>query len=192
MIVMHGRCQNGLMAETIHRLDDSEWAPRVVRQDDWLWVRLPVYDHHGWHVHEHSFPIAPEHLDALRSDTSRQLLVWCALEQLCQQAGRRVKDAASIKVGLVPKPDQTAARRALDVVLLQSHADVEQYFAREGFSTRRLISHGAAPELLATGRLFAALGDSPSATANWRLIEQDEERRRGQTTRTRDEGRRGP
>ncbi|HIV58089.1 MAG TPA: hypothetical protein H9902_09045 [Candidatus Stackebrandtia faecavium] len=41
------------------------------------------------HTHEHSFPIRREHLDTLRGSVPRHLLLWCALEQLCEKTGRR-------------------------------------------------------------------------------------------------------
>ena len=77
------------MTETVHRLSDDPWPPRVVREAGELFVRLPIYDAHGWHTHEHSFPIGREHLDALRGSVPRHLLLWCALEQLCEKTGRR-------------------------------------------------------------------------------------------------------
>ena len=166
------------MIETVHRLSDNPWPPQVVREAGELYVRLPVYDANGWHVHEHSFPIAQEHLDALRGSVPRHLVLWCALEQLCEQAGRRVNDPKSIKERRVPQPDQAQARHALDACLLGSHDDVEDYFLSANVDTRRLIAHGADPNLLRAGRLFAALGPNPTRTWNWRLVTQDDARRR--------------
>ncbi|MCW4457993.1 DUF6357 family protein [Microbacterium sp. MPKO10] len=129
-------------------------------------------------VHEHSFSISQNHLDALRSSVPRHLLLWCALEQLCEEASRRVSDPVSIKMQLVPKPSEEKARLVLDVVLLASEGEVERYFADEGASTRRLIAHGAGPDLLRQGKLFAARGESPDATWDWKLVEQEDARQR--------------
>lgn len=120
-----------------------------------------------------------EHLDVLRGSVPRNLLLWCALEQICAEAGRRVSDPASIKKRLVPEPSQQRARRALDVVLLDPETAVERYFASEDVDTQRLIAHGADPELLCEGALFAALGENPSAEWKRRLVEEEQARRRG-------------
>lgn len=156
------------MAEIVYRLPGTPWAPRVVRADTELWLQIGVDFNRGYDIREFRFPITRAHLDVIRDDLARHLLLWCAIEQLCLTAGRD---------GRTAEPDGEQARRAIDIVLSGQEAEVEAYFAREGTSTRNLVAHGARPELLRAGKLFAALGDDPSPTGNQDLVWEDDANR---------------
>ncbi len=158
------------MAETVYRLSDEPWAPWVVREGDELQIQLGVDFNRGYDIREFFFAITQAHLDVLRNDLPRHLILWCALEAMCEHAGRGDKRG---------KPNKRRARQAIDVVLLGSPPEVEAYVAREEIPTRRLIAHGADPDLLEAGRLFQALGPEPGAAGKWALVwEHDADRDR--------------
>jgi hypothetical protein len=158
---MQQRGDNRTEAQVVYRLPDTPWAPRVVKDRDELNIEIAVDFNRGYDIREFLFPITDEHLAVIRADLTRHLLLWCVLEQLCERAG------SSDRQG---KPDKKEARAAIDLVLLGSGSEIEEYFAHEQVPTRMLIAHGANPEKLEEGELFTALKDGVTATGNWDLV----------------------
>jgi hypothetical protein len=149
------------MSEIVYRLPNTPWAPRVIRDAAELRIEIGVDFDRGYDIREFHFPITQAHLDVIRNNLTRHLLLWCVIEQLCLAAGREPTTV---------KPNENKAQRAIDIVLTSPEAEVEAYFVREQISTRTLIAHGAQPELLNAGKLFAALGESPNPTGNPNLV----------------------
>ncbi|OLR91846.1 hypothetical protein BJP25_23700 [Actinokineospora bangkokensis] len=149
------------MGEVVHRVVGSPWAPRVVRDGEVLLVEIGVDFNRGYDIREFRFPITVEQFDVLRGNLVRHLLLWRVLEDLCLAAGRSGGGAA---------PGTVAVQRAIGVVLGGSEDEVEAYFAREGVGWRQLIAHGARPELLNEGKLFAAFEAGARAIGDQDLV----------------------
>lgn len=149
--------------EIVYRLPSTPWAPWVIEEDGDLKVLIGIDFNRGYDIREYLFPITKKHLEVIRTDLSRHLLLWCVLEQLCENAGLRGRDI---------KPSKKKSGTAIDIVLLGSKAEVEDYFEQEKTPTRMLVAHGADIQKLEAGKLFASLGDNPSATDDWNLVWQ--------------------
>lgn len=148
-------------SQLVYRLPDTPWAPRVIKHDGGLKIEIGVDFNRGYDIREFLFPITDEHLEVIRTNLARHLLLWCVLEQLCAQAG--LKDRQG-------KPNKKNARRAIDLVLLGPEGEVEEYFTHEQVPTRMLIAHGANAQKLEKGVLFAAFKEGLTATGNWDLV----------------------
>ncbi len=151
--------------QVVYRLPGTTWAPRVIEQDGELKIEIGVDFNRGYDIREFLFAITDEHLEVIRTNLSRHLLLWCVLEQLCERAGSKDRHG---------KPNKKKARRAIDLVLLGSEAEVEKYFAHEQVPTRMLIAHGANAQKLEKGTLFAAFKNGLTATGNWDLVSEYE------------------
>lgn len=145
----------------VYRLPSTPWAPRVVKDGDELMIVIGVDFNRGYDIREFLFPIIGTHLEVIRADLARHLLLWCVLEQLCERAGTGDRDG---------KPNKAKARAAIDCVLLGSELEIEKYFTHEQVPTRMLIAHGANPQKLEEGELFAALEGGVTAEGNWDLV----------------------
>lgn len=145
----------------VYRLPSTSWAPWVIEEGGELKIHIGIDFNRGYDIREFLFPIADEHLEVIRADLRRHLLLWCVLEQLCERAGAQDRSG---------KPNKKKARAAIDLVLRGSEREIEEYFTREQVPTRRLIAHGANAKKLEKGELFAALKGEVTATSNWDLV----------------------
>ena len=145
----------------VYRLPNTPWAPWVIKEAGELKIHIGIDFNRGYDIREYHFSITEAHLDVIRNDLRRHLLLWCALEQLCEQAGLRDRHA---------KPSKKKAERVIDIVLLGAESDIEEYFSHEQVPTRMLIAHGANPQKLEAGGLFAALDGEVTAEGNWDLV----------------------
>lgn len=134
------------------------WLPSVVRADGALHLQViggadALHDPRTFWI-----PISQVHLDALRKDFRRHLLLYSALEPLCRAAGI----SADI--------DQEAASALLDPLLLGPGEEIDGVLAGTTWSPFTLIAHGGDPELLEAGRVFEALG-SATEQADWGRVD---------------------
>ncbi|MEU4445660.1 DUF6357 family protein [Actinosynnema sp. NPDC050801] len=134
------------------------WIPRVIRTDGELKLQLGAgadanRDPRTFHV-----PISDAHLEVIRDDLTRHLLLWSAILPLCTAAGIR------------GPLDEHAAVALLDPILFGTPDDVESLFRDIPWDKRRLIAQGADIELLERGRMFAALR-STTARSDWRRVQ---------------------
>ncbi len=144
------------------------WIPKVVRQDGELRVQLGAGADALHSPRTFSFPISETHLDVIRRDLRRHLLLWAAILPLC--------DAAGISAPL----DEAAAVALLDPILLGTQADVDAFFRESQVKTTMLVGYGADVELLERGQLVDSLrhATEESDTARLRTYVADRERAR--------------
>lgn len=121
------------------------WIPQVVRGDGQLRVRLGAGADVLHQPRTFSFPISERHLEVIRDDLARHLLLWCAVLPLCDAAGTR------------GPLDEDAAVALLDPILLGAPAEVDAHFRETGTDTTMLVAHGADIRLLEAGRVFDSL-----------------------------------
>lgn len=153
------------MSEVVFTRENG-WMPRVIREGGEL--RLVVVGGADA-LHDprtFSFPVSTAHLEAIRDDLSRHLLLWSALLPLCYAAG-------------ISGPlDERAAVALLDPVLLGTPDEVEALFRDIRWDNRQLIAHGADIDLLEGGELFAALRSAGTASDWQRVHRYDADRDR--------------
>lgn len=130
------------------------WFPRVVRADSQLRLLLGAGANANHDPRTFTFPVSEAHVEVLRDDLTRHLLLWVAILPLCDAAGTR------------GPLDEPAAVALLDPILFGTPADVEALFRDKRWDLRQLVAHGADIELLERGELFAALR-SATETADW-------------------------
>lgn len=121
------------------------WMPQVVRKDGTLYIELGAGATASHEPRTFSFPINEAHLEVIKNDFKRHLLLWAAILPLCDAAGTQ------------GPLDEAAAVALLDPILLGSEAEVETFFKNTKWYNGQLISHRANPELLDKGEIFAAL-----------------------------------
>lgn len=121
------------------------WIPQVIRENGALYVELGAGATANHEPRTFSFPITEAHLEVIKSDLKRHLLVWSAILPLC--------DAAGTKGPL----DEEAAVALLDPILFGSESEVEAFMKTIKWYNGQLISRHANPELLDNGEIFAAL-----------------------------------
>ncbi|UOQ60145.1 DUF6357 family protein [Leucobacter rhizosphaerae] len=154
--------------ETVEFRRDNGWLPRVLRGVAGL--RLEVVGGadalHDPRVF--SLPIEAAHLEAIRSDLARHLILCSALLPLCRDAG-------------IDGPlDEGAAVALLDPLLLGAPDEVDAALAAARWDRGQLVAHGADLALLDRGKVHAAMR-SARETADWsRAQEDDAHRRRAQ------------
>lgn len=134
---------------------------RVVRVQNELNIEIGIDFNRGYDIREFLFSITDEHLEVIRTNLVRHLLLWCVLEQLCLKAGMHNREG---------KPNKKEARGVINLVLLGAESEIEKYFTAEQVPTRMLIAHGANAYRLEEGRLFTAFEDGVTSTANWGLV----------------------
>ncbi len=150
----------------VHALEGEPWVPRVVREGDRLELVMGVDFNRGYDIREFHFPLTDEHLAALRGSLTRHLVLWCVLQPLAEKAGRVDRHA---------KPNRKQAAQVIDVVLLGTEQQVEEYVAGRGLTSYQLqplVAHGGDPGLVAKGRLFEALRDRVRASADWKRVRE--------------------
>lgn len=123
----------------------SGWFPRAVQSDGGLRLQLGAGADALHSPRTFSFPISQAHLDVIRDDLARHLLLWCAVLPLC--------DAAGIKGPL----DEDAAVALLEPVLLGTPEQVDALFREKNVNTTMLVGHGADIELLQRGQVVGSL-----------------------------------
>lgn len=121
------------------------WFPRVVRRDDGLRLELGAGADANHDPRSFSFPVAEAHLDVIRDDLVRHLLLWCAVLPLCDAAGTR------------GELDEDAAAALLDPVLLGAPDEVDALFRDQDLDVTMLVGHGADLALLESGRVVESL-----------------------------------
>lgn len=123
----------------------SGWFPRVVQGDGGLRLELGAGADALHQPRTFSFPISEGHLDVVRDDLARHLLLWCAVLPLC--------DAAGIRDPL----DEDAAVALLEPVLFGTPEQVDALFREKDVTTTMLVRYGADIELLARGQVVESL-----------------------------------
>jgi len=146
------RPTNGPLRETVFAR--TGWIPSVVREDGALRVELGAGADALHQPRTFSFPIAERHLEVIRDDLARHLLLWVAVLPLCDAAGT---------AGLL---DEDAAVALLDPVLLGPPEEVDALFRAAGTRTTTLVAHGADLRLLERGQVLDSLG-SATERADW-------------------------
>lgn len=123
----------------------SGWFPRVVRRDGELRLELGAGADANHDPRTFSFRISEAHLDVIREDLARHLLLWCAVLPVCEAAGTR------------GDLDEDAAVALLDPVLLGAPDRIDALFREGSIDTRMLVGHGADLALLGRGKVVASL-----------------------------------
>lgn len=121
------------------------WIPKVVWASDGLRIELGAGADALHSPRTFSFPITEAHLEVVRSDLARHLLLWVAVLPLC--------DAAGIDGPL----DEAAAVALLDPVLLGTPDEVDAFLRDVHVELVTLVRHGADVALLERGELLSSL-----------------------------------
>ncbi|RSN31955.1 hypothetical protein DL990_18615 [Amycolatopsis sp. WAC 01416] len=138
---------------------ENPWMPRVIRADGELRLELGAGADANHDPRTFAFPVAEAHLEVIRDDLTRHLLLWSAILPLCVAAGIR------------GPLDERAAIALPDPILLGAPADVESLFRTIRWDERRLVAHGADVGLLERGQLFDALCIA-SVWSDWSLVRE--------------------
>lgn len=117
----------------------------MVRDDNGLRLEIAAGATANHDPREFSLPIEPAHLEVLRDDLARHLLLWSALVRVCEDAGTS------------GPLDEAAAVALLDSILLADPAEVDRFLATVRFDLVLLVRHGADVPLLEDGRLVDSL-----------------------------------
>ena len=133
------------------------WIPKVIREDGELRVELHAGADALHGPRTFSFPIGQAHLDVIRDDLARHLLLWMAVLPLCDAAGTR---------GAL---DEDAAVALLDPILLGPASEVDGFFGEKALNTTTLIAHGADIRLLERGQLVDSLHSATEEPDTHRL-----------------------
>lgn len=146
----------------------SGWIPQVVREDGELKLMLGAGADANHEPRTFTFPIGEAHLEVIREDLARHLLLWSAVLPLCDAAGTR------------GRLDESAAVALLGPVLLSSPAEIDALFRNIRWERGRLVAHGADAGLLDRGRICAAMRTATETADEKRAQEHHAERRRAQ------------
>ncbi len=121
------------------------WMPYVIRQNDALYLEFGAGADANHEPRTFHVPITEAHLEVIRSDFKRHLLLQTAIVPLADAAGTS---------GPI---DESAAVALLDPILLGSEQEVEALFKDIEWHDGNLIAHHANPALLKQGQIFAAM-----------------------------------
>ncbi|WP_435735339.1 DUF6357 family protein [Cellulosimicrobium sp. PMB13] len=152
------------MREVVFRR--TGWIPNVVRQDGELRIELGAGADAAHQPRTFTFPVSEAHLEVIRDDLPRHLLLWCAVLPLCDAAGTR------------GPLDEPAAVALLDPILLGSPPDVEAFLSTIPWRQDLLVGHGADIELLERGEIFAALREATAESDGPRVAKYVADRNR--------------
>lgn len=130
------------------------WFPVVVRVAGELRLRFAAGADASHDPRTFTVPIEEDHLDVIRNDLARHLLLWSALIPLGETAGT----LATI--------DERAAVALLNGILLSSASEVEALFRIIPWDKNQLITYGADINLLERGHVVAAMRTA-TAEADW-------------------------
>lgn len=137
----------------------STWMPVVMRQDDTLYLKIigganALHDPRTFMI-----PINSHHLQAIKTNFIRHMLLWVALLPLCYAAGNH------------DPIDEVAAIALCDNILLGSERDIKELFQEIKWDKSQLIAHNADPALLGKGELFAAM-KTLTEDSDWKHVEE--------------------
>ncbi|MGH7218636.1 MAG: DUF6357 family protein [Candidatus Microsaccharimonas sp.] len=135
---------------------ESGWIPQVVRKDDALYLMLGAGADANHEPRTFMFPISKAHLEVIKEDFVRHLLLWSAILPLCDAAGTR------------DLLDEDAAVALLDPILFGAEAEVEALFKEIPWQKGQLIARHADIALLERGELFAAM-KTVTSESDWNL-----------------------
>ncbi len=138
---------------------ENGWLPRVIREDGVLRLQLGAGADANHDPRTFTVPVSAAHLDVIRDDLTRHLLLWSAILPLCAAAGTR------------GPLDERAAVALLDPILFGTPEDVESLFRRIPWDKRQLVAQGADIGLLERGEVVAALR-AATATSDWRRVQE--------------------
>ncbi|MEV0650699.1 DUF6357 family protein [Phytomonospora sp. NPDC050363] len=138
---------------------ENGWIPGVVNEDGELRIRLGAGADALHDPRTFDFPIEERHLEVIREDLTRHLLLWSAILPLCQAAGIR------------GPLDEGAAVALLDPILLGTPVEVDAYFRSIPWDKRRLIAQHADLRLLERGEVVAAMRWA-TVTSDWELVKK--------------------
>ncbi|MER6392295.1 DUF6357 family protein [Streptomyces sp. NPDC001523] len=144
------------------------WIPRVIREDGGLKLMLGAGADANHEPRTFTFSISEAHLEVIREDLARHLLLWSAVLPLCDAAGTR------------GQLDEDAAVALLDPILLAAPADVDALFRRIRWDRSLLIAHGADIGLLERGQVCAAMRTATETSNGKRAQEYHADRRRAE------------
>lgn len=135
------------------------WIPGVVRTESGLRLRLGAGADALHQPRTFSFPISEAHLDVIRADLTRHILLWAAVLPLCQAAGTN-------------RPlDEEAAVALLDPILFGTHDEVESFIRDVPGHDAILVGYGADLKLLQRGQVFASM-HSATEESNAELVKK--------------------
>lgn len=118
--------------------------PFVVRKEGALYLEVGAGATANHEPRTFDIPISEKHLEAMKADLTRHILLWCAILPLCDAAGTQ---------GPI---DEQAAIALLDPILFGSEAEVEALLKNIPWYDAQLIAHHADHALLERGEIFAA------------------------------------
>lgn len=145
---------------------ENPWMPRVIRKNGELYIELAGGADANHDPRVFTFPISKTHLEIIRDNINRHLVLWSVLLPLWEAAGSQ------------GELDEAAAVALLDPVLFRPEQEVETILAGTPWDKRLLIAQHASIELLDEGKIFAAL-ETAQLTPDWNLVwEYDAKRNR--------------
>lgn len=135
------------------------WIPGVVRADGELRLRLGAGADALHQPRTFSFPISDAHLEVIRDDLTRHVLLWAAVLPLCSAAGTN-------------RPlDEDAAVALVDPILLGTEDEVESFIRDVPGHDAMLVGYGADIKLLQRGQVFASM-HSATEESNAELVKK--------------------
>lgn len=120
------------------------WMPFVVCKNNALFLELGAGADANHEPRTFDIPITEAHLEVIKNDFVRHMLLWSAILPLCDAAGTN------------DPIDEAAATNLCDAILLGTEADIEALFKEIKWFNNHLIAHHADPSLLDKGEIFAA------------------------------------
>ncbi|QLQ36427.1 DUF6357 family protein [Micromonospora robiginosa] len=144
------------------------WIPSVIREGDELRLMLGAGADANHEPRTFTVPIGAAHLEVIRADLARHLLLWSALLPLCDDAGTR------------GRLDESAAVALLDPVLLAPPEDVDALFRRIRWDRSRLVAHGARLGPLEHGQVCEAMRTATETPDEKRAQQHHADRRRAE------------
>lgn len=144
------------------------WIPNVVRDDDGLKIELGAGADALHQPRTFSFPISEAHLEVIRNDLTRHILLWAAVLPLCDAAG-------------IGRPlDEEAAVALLDPILFGSRDDVESFMREIPGYKAMLVGYGADIQLLERGQIFDSMHSATEESDAGRVKKYVADSRRAQ------------
>lgn len=133
--------------------------PFVVQRDGMLFLELGAGATANHDPRTFTIPITEEHLEVIKEDFVRHMLLWSAILPLCDAAGT---------TGPI---DEAAAVALCDAILFGTEANIEALFKEIKWYDGQLIAHHADPTLLEKGEIFAAV-KTLTPESDWKIAEE--------------------